>query len=350
MTAQTAWSVRERTVAADAPTVAGTLAAAGALADAFADSAAARDAERELPHRQVRALKDSGLLALSVPVEHGGIEAPASVIAEVFRLLAGADPSLAQIPHSHYTLLAALRLQGSPAQQQLFYEKVLAGALFANAQSERGPHPIDVDTTVLVPTDSGAHRLSGRKYYCTGALFADWVIVRASLAEHREEQPTAATPKALAFIPSGTPGLTVVDDWDGMGQRTTASGSGSAPCRGSHPSVTKVPKAEDVRATGGTMMLASIEQCRLQRVVFDGVNLRDASFAGSTLHDVAFLGCDLAGADFREARLKDCRIGGGTLDGVVGVGSLRGVAMPWPDLVASAGALAAALGIEVADD
>ncbi|WP_409368882.1 hypothetical protein [Mycolicibacterium insubricum] len=55
MTAQTAWSVRERTVAADAPTVAGTLAAAGALADAFADSAAARDAERELPHRQVRA-------------------------------------------------------------------------------------------------------------------------------------------------------------------------------------------------------------------------------------------------------------------------------------------------------
>ena len=225
MTAQTAWSVRERTVAADAPTVAGTLAAAGALADAFADSAAARDAERELPHRQVRALKDSGLLALSVPVEHGGIEAPASVIAEVFRLLAGADPSLAQIPHSHYTLLAALRLQGSPAQQQLFYEKVLAGALFANAQSERGPHPIDVDTTVLVPTDSGAHRLSGRKYYCTGALFADWVIVRASLAEHREEQPTAATPKALAFIPSGTPGLTVVDDWDGMGQRTTASGT-----------------------------------------------------------------------------------------------------------------------------
>ncbi len=107
---------------------------------------------------------------------------------------------------------------------------------------------------------------------------------------------------------------------------------------------------QDVRATGGTMMLASIEQCRLQRVVFDGVNLRDASFAGSTLHDVAFLGCDLAGADFRGARLRDCRIGGGTLDGVVGVESLRGVAMPWPDLVASAGALAAALGIDVAED
>ncbi|MCB1263032.1 MAG: SfnB family sulfur acquisition oxidoreductase [Mycobacterium sp.] len=219
MTAQAAWSVRDRIAdAAEAP------ATAAALADAFADSAAARDAERELPHRQVRALKDSGLLALSVPVEYGGVEAPASVIAEVFRLLAGADPSLAQIPHSHYTLLAALRLQGSPAQQ-LFYEKVLTGALFANAQSERGPYPIDVDTTVLVPTDSGAHRLSDRKYYCTGALFADRVIVRASLAEHRDEQPTAATPKALAFIPSGTPGLTVVDDWDGMGQRTTASGT-----------------------------------------------------------------------------------------------------------------------------
>lgn len=201
------------------------LAVAAELSAAFAEGAAARDADRTLPHAQVQALKDSGLLALSVPVEHGGLAAPATVIAEVFRLLAHGDPSLAQIPHSHYTFLEALRLQGTDAQQAFFYEKVLGGALFANAQSERGPHPIDVDATTLVLTEPDTYALDGRKYYSTGALFADWVIVRASLPDIPGETPTSSTPKALAFIAADTDGLQVVDDWDGMGQRTTASGT-----------------------------------------------------------------------------------------------------------------------------
>ncbi|MHA3022656.1 SfnB family sulfur acquisition oxidoreductase [Mycobacterium sp. BMJ-28] len=200
------------------------LAVAAELAEVFAAGAGARDAGRELPHEQVRALKGAGLLALSVPLEHGGIDAPASVIAEVFRLLAHADASLAQIPHSHYTFLEAVRLQGSPEQQAFFYGKVRDGALFANAQSERSG-PIDVDTTVLTPTADGNYRLSGRKFYSTGALFADWVIVRASLPEHPGDTPTSSTPKALAFVPAGTEGVQIVDDWDGMGQRTTASGT-----------------------------------------------------------------------------------------------------------------------------
>jgi SfnB family sulfur acquisition oxidoreductase len=199
------------------------LTVAADLSKVFAEGAAARDSGRELPHEQVHALKEAGLLALSVPVEHGGIDAPASVIAEVFRLLAHADASLAQIPHSHYTFLEAVRLQGSPAQQEFFYALVLGGALFANAQSERSG-AIDVDTTTLVPA-GGDFVLSGRKFYSTGALFADWVIVRASVQEDPAQSPTSSTPKALAFVAAGTPGLTVVDDWDGMGQRTTASGT-----------------------------------------------------------------------------------------------------------------------------
>lgn len=200
------------------------LTVAADLSKVFADDAGARDADRHLPHEPVQALKEAGLLALSVPVEHGGIDAPASVIAEVFRLLAHADASLAQIPHSHYTFLEAVRLQGTPAQQGFFYALVLDGALFANAQSERSG-PIDVDATTLTATDGGDYVLSGRKFYSTGALFADWVIVRASLPENPAETPTSSTPKALAFVPADAPGLTVVDDWDGMGQRTTASGT-----------------------------------------------------------------------------------------------------------------------------
>jgi SfnB family sulfur acquisition oxidoreductase len=198
---------------------------AAALSAEFAAEAGDRDAQRRLPHDEVKALKESGLLALSVPAEYGGLDASAEVIAEVFRWLGHADGSLAQIPHSHFTFLEALRLQGTPQQKTFYYEQVLGGALFANAQSERGPHPIDVDTTTLTRQDSGGFVLSGRKFYSTGALFADWVIVRASLSDGSGEVPTSSTPKALAYIPRDIEGLEIVDDWDGMGQRTTASGT-----------------------------------------------------------------------------------------------------------------------------
>lgn len=65
------------------------------------------------------------------------------------------------------------------------------------------------------------------------------------------------------------------------------------------------------------------------------------------LDGVEFIDCRLAGADFRSARLNACAIRGSSLDGVLGIDSLRGLRMPWSDVVASVAALAAGLGIEV---
>jgi len=104
---------------------------------------------------------------------------------------------------------------------------------------------------------------------------------------------------------------------------------------------------EDLRVTGGTMMLASLAQTTLRRVAFKDVNLREASFAQARLISVTFDDCDLRGADFRGVSLVDCTMRGTTLDGVAGVESLRGLTMPWTDLVGSVGALAASLGISV---
>ena len=82
-------------------------------------------------------------------------------------------------------------------------------------------------------------------------------------------------------------------------------------------------------------------------MVFERVNLADASFMAARLEGVEFIDCRLTGADFRGAKLKGCAIRGTALDDVLGVESLRGLRMPWGDLLASAGALAAALGIAV---
>ncbi|MEI4743445.1 SfnB family sulfur acquisition oxidoreductase [Rhodococcus erythropolis] len=198
------------------------LSVASQLSDEFAAGAGVRDAQRLLPHDEVRTLAQSGLLGLSVPKEFGGIDACTETLAEVFRLLAEGDPSIAQIPHSHFTFLEALRYQGSNEQKQFFYAEALSGKQFANAQSERGNKTIDIDGTTLTP-DGEDFVLEGRKFYCTGALFADWIVVRAANADQFTE--TGAQVKSAVYLPRSTPGLSIVDDWDGMGQKTTASGT-----------------------------------------------------------------------------------------------------------------------------
>lgn len=92
---------------------------------------------------------------------------------------------------------------------------MLAGRRFGNAQSERGTkHAQDYRTRLR--SDAGGFVLDGVKYYATGALFAHWIPV---LAKDDAER------LVVAFVHADAPGVRVVDDWDGMGQRTTASGT-----------------------------------------------------------------------------------------------------------------------------
>ncbi|MFD0684556.1 SfnB family sulfur acquisition oxidoreductase [Actinomadura fibrosa] len=198
--------------------------AARKLAAAFAPQAGDRDRERRPPAAEVAELSASGLLGSTVPKRFGGPEVSVAVLAEVFRILATADASLAQIPHSHFVFLDALRRQGTEEQQRRYFTEALHGARFANAQSERGGRTVTDDATTLRRTGDGGYVLDGEKFYSTGALFADLLVVRAVLADE-PAGGNGAAPKALAYIRRDTPGVTVEDDWDGMGQRTTASGT-----------------------------------------------------------------------------------------------------------------------------
>jgi SfnB family sulfur acquisition oxidoreductase len=195
------------------------LEAAATFAAAIAPGAAARDRERALPHAEVDAFSQSGLWALTVPRSHGGADVSHVTLVEVFRRIAQADPSIAQIPQNHYSVVCALRLDGSPAQQDFFFAELLRGARLGNAVSEVGTRHVRETRTRLVAdaaAGEGAFRLDGRKAFSTGALFADWIPVSARDAQ---DKPW------LAMVERGAPGLAVIDDWSGFGQRTTASGS-----------------------------------------------------------------------------------------------------------------------------
>lgn len=194
------------------------LAAARTLAATFAEGAARRDRERALPWDELDQWSESGLGAVTVPREYGGADVSLETLAEVFVMLCEADPALGQIPQNHFGVLGLLREAGTPAQKERFYAEVLAGTRLGNAGPERrSPQAATIlhGTTRLSSTPNGL-RLSGRRFYSTGALFAHRVPTRAVDEEGRSVQ---------VWVPRDAPGLTVIDDWNSFGQRTTASGT-----------------------------------------------------------------------------------------------------------------------------
>ncbi|MFE1593376.1 SfnB family sulfur acquisition oxidoreductase [Nocardia sp. NPDC058705] len=196
---------------------------AAELAREFAPGAAARDRDRELPYAQLDQLASSGLLAITVPAEFGGADLAPSVLTEVVRLLAVADPNIAQIPHSHFVYLNLLRLAGTAEQRREYFTAVLGGARIANAQSERGGRTITDISTTLRPVDD-EFRIDGTKYYCTGSLFADLLAVLTRLDDPDARSGLPAG-EYIAYLPARTSGVRIVDDWNGLGQRTTGSGT-----------------------------------------------------------------------------------------------------------------------------
>jgi len=66
------------------------------LVPLIGEQAQTRDASGELPAAALQAIAESGLLALNVPRRHGGVQASALTIAQVYRRIAEADPSVAQ--------------------------------------------------------------------------------------------------------------------------------------------------------------------------------------------------------------------------------------------------------------
>jgi uncharacterized protein YjbI with pentapeptide repeats len=93
--------------------------------------------------------------------------------------------------------------------------------------------------------------------------------------------------------------------------------------------------------------LASFAGTTFERVTFAGCILTQTDFGHALLRKVRFEHCDLTEAELDGLRIDGCDLYACTLDGVTSLERLRGAAMPWPDIVANAAALAHALGIRV---
>ncbi|BAN49866.1 SfnB family sulfur acquisition oxidoreductase [Metapseudomonas resinovorans] len=191
------------------------LAAAHEVAKQAREGAARRDRERELPWRELELFTRLGLGGIRIPRAHGGAEVSHVTLAEVFRIICVADPALGQIPQNQFGLLSVVENVGSEEQQRKVFAGILAGRRLANAGPERNTKNT-LELKARITRGERGLEVSGEKFYSTGALFAHWVAVKAI-----DDNGVGV----LGLVERGVPGLSIVDDWSGFGQRTTASGT-----------------------------------------------------------------------------------------------------------------------------
>jgi alkylation response protein AidB-like acyl-CoA dehydrogenase len=177
---------------------------------------AAAEQRRVLQYGAVESIRRTGLLGLRVPTSFGGPGGKArDVFAAVIHIARGSS-NVAQALRAHFGFSERLLSNRATAYEQAeWFPRIHAGIVVGNAITDAaGGAPSSADTKVL-PDSAGVLRLTGHKFYSTGTLFADVIAVSALDAEGRDVQ---------VIVPTDRAGVELFDDWDGFGQRTTASG------------------------------------------------------------------------------------------------------------------------------
>ncbi|MEO9337804.1 acyl-CoA dehydrogenase [Mesorhizobium sp. SB112] len=188
----------------------------------FADGAAARDVARQPIFEETAALKARGFGAVRIAPESGGRGITLPELFALARDLAYADPNIAHVFRNHFFAVEQHLKTPTDSFSSDILDLAGQGRMFGVAFSEAGKGPAGgrgqiPGATLNWSEADGVYRVSGKKIYSTGNLYADHLF--ASAVDGR-------TGKVMQFfVSTAAPGVKLDDDWDGFGQKLTGSGT-----------------------------------------------------------------------------------------------------------------------------
>ncbi|HEY2104794.1 MAG TPA: acyl-CoA dehydrogenase family protein [Candidatus Binataceae bacterium] len=194
---------------------------AGRLADDFATRAAEHDRTNSFPFENIEALKQAGYTALVVPERHGGLGADLLDFILCQERLAQGCGATALAINMHLfgigTMVERVATEGRP-EQSLFLDlvgnqrKIVGGGL---SEPEGGGDWGLFSTRAR--RDGEAYVINGRKAFTSLSPVVDFFLVMATI---EGDGPLSS---ATFAVGRSTPGLELVETWDAMGMRATAS-------------------------------------------------------------------------------------------------------------------------------
>lgn len=171
-------------------------------------NAAQTDRDRRAAEENILAIEQAGLFRIMQPRRYGGFGAPVRTHVEVTAMLAEACPGTAWVQNLIGVCNWFASLLPERTQDEIFKANPnarVAGVFTPSSQTQRK----DVEGGLVV---------SGKWYYASGCLHADWGLV--GLTE--QDKDGKVIDQFIAFVPMAE--LTIEDTWHTVGMR----GSGSA--------------------------------------------------------------------------------------------------------------------------
>src|ERR1039457_6581560 len=195
------------------------VALAAELAADFATRAGEHDRANSFPVENVDKMKASGYTALVIPEKYGGLGADLEDFALCQEQLAQGCAATTIAINMHLFGIGSMvaRATGRP-EEELFFDaiardrQILGGGI---SEPETGG-----DWGYFAPRarrDGETYVLNGRKTFTSLSPVIDLFMVMTTIED--SSPPAAAT----FIVPRGTPGLELVETWDAMGMRATAS-------------------------------------------------------------------------------------------------------------------------------
>lgn len=203
------------------------------------------DQEKQFPHISMAALREKELQTLAIPVRFGGMGAGLQedilLLPLALMKIANWCSSTSQVFALHQSAVQHIKIYGDENQKKFFFEEIKKGHYFGSFGAEGR-----IKST-LRRVDKG-YILNGEKIFTTGSLGATWAIWRVSSQDDIENRTY------LPIINLHAKGITVLDTWDGIGQRGT--GSGKVVAKNVFISEEHVMMVEEEKAT--TILFASM--------------------------------------------------------------------------------------------
>jgi len=184
------------------------------LIERLAADAPRRDTERLLFTDLRPELRARGIGTIRLP-RADRQRLPLTEFFQFIRELAAADSNLAHSLRNHYASIENAILDPTPSSPRLL-ALAADGLLFGGAAQDRTGSSGTGPETKIERLGDDEYLVSGRRYYATGSLYADYLLVSVTL-----DDGVART----VLVESDRPGVGLPDDWDGFGQRLTGSGS-----------------------------------------------------------------------------------------------------------------------------
>ena len=192
---------------------------AAELAADFATRTTEHDRANSFPTENVDRMKETGYTALVIPEAHGGLGADLEDYVLCQEQLAQGCAATAIAINMHLFGLGSMveRATGRP-EEKLFFDaigrakQIMGGGI---SEPETGGDWGFFATTAR--RDGDHYVLNGRKTFTSLSPVIDLFMVMATIAD------TAPPLSSTFVIPRGTPGLELVETWDAMGMRATAS-------------------------------------------------------------------------------------------------------------------------------